>query len=250
MQLQDLVKGMRTTRLLYLEDSYVRTLESKVLRAEPEKKNNVYLILDETIFHPKSGGQPSDKGSISAPAFKVLVEKAMIVDDVIVHWGKIVEGKPEEAEAREEIDWPSRYLYMRRHTAGHLLDHCLKVVTGRSVETLSSWLGEPCYVGYRGEPPSMDLMTTAVKLGNELIERGADVRVETVSYDELVGVAPDAPNIYRLPLLETYRIVAIDGCTPIPCAGTHVRNISEIGRVVLNNVEKMDSQFKVYYDIQ
>lgn len=250
MRLQDLVKDLAKTRLLYLEDAYGKALSSKVLRVELEKKNKVYLVLDATIFHPKSGGQPSDKGLITGPAFRVSVEKAMSTDGVIVHWGESLEGKPEEAEVRVEVDWPMRHLFMRRHTAGHLLDHCLNAVTGKSVETFDSWLGEPCYVGYRGSPPPRDLVMAAVELGNAMVKRGASVRVETIPRSELVGIAPDAPNIYRLPALEAYRVVMIEGCSPIPCAGTHVKNIGEIGRIVLNNVEEADAQFKVYYDVQ
>lgn len=248
MRLEDLVKGVPRTRLLYLEDAYAKTLESKIVRVETEKRKCVYLILDKTIFHPKSGGQPSDSGFINAQTFKVQVKKAMTVDGVVVHWGEIIEGKPEETEAKGEIDWALRYLYMRRHTAGHLLDHCLNIVTARSVETDSSWLGDPCYISYRGDSPSVDLITTAVNLGNKMIERGADVKAETFSYKELIDMAPNAPNMYRLPILEAYRTVTIDGCNPIPCAGTHVKNIREINRIILNSVEKIDSHFKVYYD--
>jgi len=95
----------------------------------------------------------------------------------------------------------------------------------------------------------MDIMVGAVRLGNEMIEGGGRVGVEIVSREELIKRAPDAPNIYRLPPLDAYRIVTISGCDPIPCAGTHVGDIREIGRIVLNSIEKTDSQFKVYYDV-
>ena len=250
MRLQDLVKDLTKTRLLYLEDAYMKTTSARTLRVALEKRNKAYLVLDATIFHPKSGGQPSDKGFITSSTFRVSVEKAMGVDGAIVHWGEILEGKPMEEEVRVEFDWTARYLYMRRHTAGHLLDHCLNAVTGRSVETFDSWLRESCYVGYKGSPPSKDLVMATVELGNKMVERGASVRVESVSKAELAKTAPDAPNIYRLPVLEAYRVVTIEGCRPIPCGGTHVKNISEIGRIVLNNVEGGDAQFKVYYDVQ
>ncbi len=250
MRLQDLVKDLPKARLLYLEDAYLREARVKVLRVAFEKKNKAYLVLDATIFHPKSGGQPSDRGLITSPAFKVSVEKAMGADGSVVHFGEILEGKPAETEAQIGIDWPTRYLYMRRHTAGHLLDHCLSEVTGRPVETFDSWLGEPCYVGYRGSPPHRDVIAAAIKMENEMISRDAKVRIETVSRAELAKVAPDAPNIYRLPPLEAYRVVTIEGCKPIPCGGTHLKNIGEIEHIVLNNIEDENTQFKIYYDVQ
>lgn len=250
MKLQELVRGIHRTKLLYLDDSYMRTLESKIIRLKSEKKKNVYLIFEKTIFHPKSGGQPSDKGFINSRVFRVFAKKAMIVDGVIIHWGKMVEGEPEETTAIMEIDWPSRYLYMRRHTAGHLLDHCLNIITGTAVETFESWLGDPCYVGYKGYVLSMDMVMAAINLGNEMIKKGASVNAKIVPYNELIEFVPNAPNIYRLPLLKKYRIVTINGCNPIPCAGTHIKNINEVGCITLNNIENTNSKFKIYYDVQ
>jgi Ser-tRNA(Ala) deacylase AlaX len=55
--------------------------------------------------------------------------------------------------------------------------------------------------------------------------------------------------MYRLPHLEAYRIVTIQGCTPIPCAGTHLRNIQEIERVAISKIEQQDHNFRVYYEV-
>jgi len=62
--------------------------------------------------------------------------------------------------------------------------------------------------------------------------------------------APNAPNLQRLPMLEKYRIVTIEGCLPIPCAGTHLRNIREIGKTRLNAVEQLETDFRIYYDVE
>ncbi len=249
MRLQDLVAGLPKTRLLYMEDAYLKTASAKALRVEPEKKNKAYLVLDATIFHPKSGGQPSDKGTISGTDFKISIEKAMGVEGSIVHWGEVSEGKPAAVDVEVEIDWVARYLYMRRHTAGHMFDHCLNAVTGKMIETFDSWLGESCYVGYSGSSPSKELMAAAAEMANRMIKEGASVRTETITRDALNRIAPDAPNIYRLPPLEEYRVVTIEGCKPIPCGGTHVKNIREIGCFELNSVEASDTQFKVYYNV-
>ena len=139
---------------------------------------------------------------------------------------------------------------MKRHTAGHLLDHCLTFLTGKPVETTESWLENPCYVGYAGSPPSASCLESAEEMANEMISNDAAVNIESISYKGLLEIAPDAPNIYRLPVLETYRIVAIEGCNPIPCAGTHLKNISEIGRLTVEKIETQDSNFRVYYDVQ
>jgi len=250
MRLEELVKGIAGTELLYWGDAYLKAFEANIVRLEPDEKKHFYMILDRTIFHPKSGGQPSDRGVIQGNGFKIEVKKAMLAGSVVVHWGKLLEGSPNIGKVNGGIDWDWRYLLMRRHTAGHLLDHCLAVVTGKRVETTDSWLADECYVGYKGEPPSIEELKKIEETENKLIEQGAAVKIETVSYEELKERAPEAPNIYRLPTLESFRIVTIEGCEPIPCGGTHLKNISEIGRFILENAAKTSLGFNVYYDVQ
>jgi len=250
MRLEQLVRGIAETEMLYWGDAYLKVFEANLVRLEPDEKKHFYMIFDRTIFHPKSGGQPSDRGVVQGESFKIEVKKAMQVGSIIVHWGKLLEGSPNAGKVNGEIDWAWRYLLMRRHTAGHLLDHCLATVTGKRVETTDSWLGDECYVGYKGEPPSIEDLKKAEELENSLIERGAAVKIERVSYEELKERAPEAPNIYRLSRLESFRIVTIEGCESIPCGGTHLKNISEIRRFTLKNAVKTDLGFSVYYDVQ
>ncbi|MEM2904117.1 MAG: alanyl-tRNA editing protein [Candidatus Bathyarchaeia archaeon] len=241
---------MPSTRLLYWEDSYLRGFKGLILKAEPDEKRFYYLVLDRTAFHPKIGGQPSDRGVIQAPGFRLEVRKVMQVKDVLVHWGRAAEGGPPAGQVQGEIDWAWRYLLMRRHTAGHLLDHCLGVAVGRNMETLGSWLGEGCYVEYRGALPHTSLLREAEELERRMIAEGAEVTAELISKEELLKRAPEAPNIYRLPPLETYRIVTIRGCLPIPCSGTHLKNISEIGGFHIGTAKPVQEGFRVYYDVE
>lgn len=250
MKLSDVVRGMDTTELLYLKESYAKTLQGSLLRMEYDGKKNVYLVLDKTIFHPKGGGQPTDRGLIYNQNFKVKVKKAMYFRGVVVHAGKLLREGMTEDGVFSEIEWDRRYLYMRHHTAGHLLDHCLTVLTGRPVKTTDSWLEDPCYVGYRGKPPSTRQLEKTEEMANKMISKSLKVLIENVSYSELLELAPHAPNIYRLPALETYRIVTIEGCSPIPCAGTHLRNTREIGHLTIEKVESIDPGFRVYYSVK
>lgn len=248
MKLTEIIGDVPGTEFLYFDDAYTRVFNAKVLRAEPEK-GKAYLILKRTAFHPKSGGQPSDRGRIWGPSFSMEVRKAMLVKGVVIHWGKILEGEVSKEEVAGEIDWNLRYLYMRRHTGGHLLDHCITALTGTPVKTTDAWHGEPCYVGYEGTPPQVKTVKEAVNMANRYLTTGANVKIESISHKEMLRVSPDAPNIYRLPQLKTYRVVTIEGCNPIPCGGTHLKNIREIKGITLQRVEDRGSGFRVYYDI-
>ncbi len=237
------------TEIIYWQDSYAKTFQGNILRIEPDDKGHAYVILDKTIFHPKSGGQPSDKGKICGRDFELEVKKTMSIGGIVVHWGKVRNGEPKLGQIVGEINWDWRYLLMRRHTAAHLYDHCLASVTGERVETTDSWLGDECYVGYKGEMPLRDQLQEAEKMANLKIGIGAPVHVSAISHEQLIGSFPDAPNIFRLPRFDFYRIVEIENCKPIPCGGTHLHDISEIRKFTLKSAETSNLGFRVYCDV-
>lgn len=249
MNLKEVVSGFQKTDPLYLSDSYRRSAESELIRLVPDQKQEFYLVTDRTIFHPKGGGQPADEGLLRGSDFAVQVKKVFLVDDKIVHWGKCISGEPSVGEVTMEIDWDKRYLYMRRHTACHLFDHCLEVSMKRPIEPLDSWLGEPCYVAYKGDMPSKDIVISAEGLENSLIRKGGNVRTKLVTHQEFGSVTP-APNRYRLPGIVMLRVVLIEEFSPIPCGGTHVNDIKELGGFQVEKLEKVESGFRIYFTIQ
>ncbi len=244
-----IAEGLPSTIPVYWKDSYLTSCDSKILRVAPDEKKYWYVVLDQTIFHPKGGGQPSDKGVLEGNGFELEVKKAMLAGAVIVHWGKMVEGRPVPGPVKAQIDWDWRYLMMRRHSAGHLMDHCLAQVVGSQVETSDSWLGDPCYVAYKGEPIPPAKLAEVENVENEVIAQGAPVSTREITAEELKRDHPDSPNIARLPSLQRVRMVTIQGCRPIACGGTHLTNVSEAKGVRIGRVERAQEGFRVYYDV-
>lgn len=249
MKLESLARDMPATQLLYLGDSYLKETSCKILRVEPDDRKSAYVVVDKSIFHPKSGGQPSDRGRILADATVFDVKKVMIVGGVLIHWGRYIHGTPQVGPAQLEVDWNLRYKYMRRHTAAHLFDHCLATVLGRRVETTDSWVGDESYIGYCGEAPAIGQLEEAATMENELIAKGAKVNSQLMTREDVLLYAPDAPNLARLPMGTTLRVVTIEGCHGIPCGGTHVKDIQEIGHFTLKTTESLDKGFRVQFDI-
>jgi alanyl-tRNA synthetase len=224
--------------------------QAKILKVVPEKHTHAYLILDQTIFHPKGGGQPSDRGTIHSPEYELQVKKALYHNGVVVHWGRLVRGTPIEGESTCELDWTFRYLVMRRHTAAHLLDHCLAETTGARVQTTDSWLDEPCYVGYAGNAPSPQALRKAEVLANALISHGGVVRVAFMTPDEAKELLQNAPNYERLPDLSEIRTVTIQGCQAIPCGGTHVANLTEIRGIHVERAEQLQANsYRLHFSV-
>lgn len=243
--------GVDRTHLAYLKEMERSRDEVNIVKVIPEKRTHAYFILDRTIFHPKGGGQPSDRGFIRSNNFEVEVKKAIYHRGVVAHWVKILNGNPATGRASCELDWPFRYMVMRNHTAAHLLDHCLATETSTRVATTDSWVGEPSYVGYRGIAPDESARQRIEDLANKMILLGANVSIAFFTPEEGKLLLQDAPNFERLPELQEVRTVTIAGCKPIPCGGTHVADISKIGKLKVLQVEKIpDGNFRLHFSVQ
>jgi len=241
------VQQIPPTTRVYVEDSYLQSTSADVVSVVVEK-NTAYLALNSTIFHPRAGGQPSDRGTIQGPSFRVEVKRAMLQNGVVVHYGKL-DGKPEVGPVKCNIDWPYRFLMMRRHTAAHLLDYCLATATGLRIETTDSWLGDDPYVGYGGTAPTGLNLAQVQELGNGFIQRGVNVEIMTLDRSTAEKLIANAPNLSRLPKTEKLRIVTIEGQLPIPCGGTHVRNLSEIGALEVHRTEPAQTGFRLHFEV-
>lgn len=250
MNLDEVSKGHVSTELTYLHEMTLRSQQANIVKLVPDKGGHVYLLLDKTIFHPKGGGQPSDIGTISGFEFQLTIKKAIDHQGVIIHWAKIVNGIPKPAKVTCTLDWTHRYSTMKRHTAAHLLDHCLGAFSNTHVVTTDSWLGDPCYVGYRGKAPSQETLKDIESLANQKISSGGRVSIEFMSKEDAGPLLSQAPNFERLPDLEEIRLVILTGCAPIPCGGTHVSDLKELDHLSLRSVEELpDEAFRVYFHV-
>jgi len=242
--------GQPRTKLLYLREMNTRAGQANVLKVVREKQTHAYLVLDNTLFHPKGGGQPSDKGTIHSAGYEVTVKKAIFHKGVVIHWVKLVRGSPVEGEASCELDWDYRYLLMRRHTAAHLLDHCLAQSTGARVQTVDSWLDDPCYVGYAGIVPSSEALRRTEVQANKMIQEGGSVRINFLTPEEAGLSLQKAPNFERLPDLPEVRTVTIEGCEAIPCGGTHVGNLAELGGLNVIRAEQLPTgSYRLHFSV-
>lgn len=238
------------TEKLYLWDSYLREVVARVTGVEESRGRRAYVLLDRTIFHPLFGGQPSDTGVIAAAGRVFEVKKAIVRGDEVLHYG-VFAGKY-SFEVGEEVvaklDWGHRYLVMRLHTAGHILDYAVARVHGRLVETLSAFHGPPrAYLEYMlEEEPRVDEIAAEA---NRIVAENRPVLVTYVEASKLGEVVYNAPNLSRVPAVEKLRIVEIKGVNAMPCTGTHVKSTAEVGPITVDSVEKTERGWKIYYSV-
>ena len=103
--------------MLFIENSYLKEFVSQVQKVE-----NNSIVLEQTAFYAKSGGQPGDVGKIT------LNEKEINIIDTIYDQEKYILHICENSNdlkvgenIKGEVNWEIRYKHMRMHSALHLL---------------------------------------------------------------------------------------------------------------------------------
>ncbi len=222
--------GMPTKRLYYL-DQYIKSFESRV-EAVSEEGDLMGVVLEETAFYPRGGGQPSDTGTLAGGSWKLRVES---VEErgggEIVHLGR-ADGRPSEGDpVRGTLDWDRRYRLMRMHTAAHILMASVSRVFGRVVDVVGSGLSVERGRMDFAERIRANHVPDIEAAANKIIASDVEVRAAffpregareiLAKYGRNLG-APQAG-------METVRIVEISGVDADPCGGTHVSRTSEVG---------------------
>lgn len=226
------------TSLLYLQDTY-RFEFSWIITETWENEHGKYIILDQTIFYPQWGGQPSDTGMISSES-GIFEVKMVRMDEhgVVYHYGEYLTGKFEVDESVSlKIDTDRRLLNARNHSAWHLIDIAMRNIwlvymTPTKWYHFSDWP----YIEYSGslkEP----IEWIIPKLQNELdklIDRDIKMIIE---YDTQV----------KSPEVKTPRYAHFEGYEWCGCGGTHVRSSGEIEKVLIRKVKMKDGNIRVSY---
>jgi len=224
-----------TTDCLFREDSYLKNCDAKVVAIEA----NGGIVLDRTVFYAASGGQPADRGTLTAPSGAAIAVANVVFTDpgktTIAHIP--APGAPGVAvgdTVTAAIDWSVRHARMRMHTALHLLSAILPYpVTGGSVGEAESRLDFDIPEG------GLDKDAITAKLA-EMIATGAAVSSRWISDAELEANPGLVKTMSVKPPMGTgrVRLIEIAGLDLQPCGGTHVRSTTEIGAVRVTQVEK------------
>ena len=218
---------------LFRQDAYAREVRARVLEAAPGR-----IVLDVALFYVQSGGQPGDKGELilGSGATIPIVDTVYDVDrKTILHVpaeGSSLPSPGDEVTAR--LDWTTRYQRMRAHTALHLLSVALSYpVTGGAVGDAEGRL----------DFDSGDVVFDKADIErriNELVAIDAEVRTRWITDAELEANPALVKTMKVKPPMGTgrVRLVEIDGLDLQPCGGTHVARLSEVGAIVVTNIEK------------
>ena len=177
------------------------------------------VVLDQTCFYPRGGGQAADIGEIEGLRV-VDVEKDDASDivhvfggDVPIKTGDVVHGR---------IDWTRRYRIMRLHSAAHIVYYVMPQVFGEGCKPASSGLLDD-------QKERADYLFSE-KLDREKLKKAEEEANRIISEGRTITTWTENNGESRFWKMDPFPIMA--------CAGTHVRNSREIGKIRVERGKK------------
>jgi misacylated tRNA(Ala) deacylase len=235
------------TKQLYLCDSYKREFKGKI-----QKLKENQLVLDQTLFHPLTGGVANDTGYLEITGDKYKVLRVIINRETkeITHLLDETASLHHSSSVRGVIDWARRYRLMRLHTAAHLVaaimykDHGA-LITGGQVNL------DKAKLDFNLPKTDRKVFEETVHKANEKVNLGVPLKIYFVSRKEalkitgIVKLAKRAP-----PQVKKLRIVEIPGIDLQADGGPHVNNTREIRKISLIKIEnKGRNQRRIYFTV-
>lgn len=233
----------------YFQDTYQFSNQATITMAEQDELGH-YLVLDQAIFYPQGGGQPADKGIITADNKTITVNQVKAFNEEVRHYtdqncealiGKI---------ATCEIDGVLRLQHARLHSGGHLISNVV----------------EKLYPGWRAIKGHHFPGQSYVKF-NPTNKHIANIDIQMISQALLQAIANDnrieifeiraekladyCPNLqYSIPNNDIIRIVGIDQFPYQPCGGTHIKSLHELQGLQIIAYKIKKNILKIKYKIE
>ena len=227
---------------LYLEDPYQRAFEAQVVGCA-----DGWCALSRTAFYPGGGGQPADRGRLTAGGEALSVD--LVREDAAGEiWHHVGRELATGSSVTGELDWPWRHALMRAHALMHVVNTVARdrlggVITGVQLGADRSRIDFKLAGFTRDQLPELEAGV------NEVLARGLTVTSSTVSEEEFRR----RPELVRTldvkpPVIDgRVRVVEIAGFDAQACGGTHVHDTSEVGRARIVKFDNKGKENKRFY---
>lgn len=219
------------TDILYMpsiDSCYETTFNAEIVAI-----NGPQITLNRTLFYPLGGGQNWDTGTLSSNTGKYSVEEVRGRGE-IMHFIDEDHGLEIGEKITGEIDWQRRYSHMKMHTAQHIISGVVYELfdgartVGNQIDVSKS------RIDFNPIKFDNEMIELTFSKAQELIDAELAVTCQVMTREEINSIMPpERTNMGLLPKsVKQLRVVKIgDNIDLCPCAGTHVRNIGEIGKL-------------------
>ena len=225
------VKGCGTT------DERLQTLA-----ADSATDAQQFIVLDQTPFYAKSGGQESDAGKIVGPNGEFEIEELIKTGDMIVHMGKVTSGTIAEGDAVEALVEETRRTGLcRAHTATHILHHALQNHVGTHAQQRGSRVeaDELRFDFANDTSVPAEKLALIEQQSNDNVALGSAVQANTVSLDQ--AKTAGAMMLFGEKYPDPVRMVSVGDYSKELCGGTHVANTATIETIEIVSEESVSA---------
>ena len=229
------------TEALYLSDSKKLTSDATILTI-----GDNYLILDQTVFYPQGGGQPSDKGIIQSKHASLNVKSVEYNGGEIKHIG-IIKGTFKVGDkVRLEVDEKLRIRHTQWHTAGHLLDLVVRQLNPKLIPIRGMHgIGKKFYIEYEGiHQLDLELISREI---DKLVSLPPAIKTHFVTLEELKQVANWLPK--NLPSSKKLRVLSIGDSYHIPDGGTQLTSKDQVWKITITQLEHTEKSTIINYQV-
>lgn len=208
------------TKRLYDLDSHQKEAQSLVLSCTPAGEQ-FDVVLDQTVFFPEGGGQPSDTGTLGGANVLHVREEG----GAIYH--RVDRALAVGASVTGVIDWTRRFDLMQQHTGEHLLSFSFYDLFQ------ASNVGFHLALDYAtidfDKPVTREQIQEAELLANRFVWK--NLAVQTTFYESEAQVAALPLRKQAEGLKPPIRIVHVEGADMCTCCAPHCYSTGEIGSV-------------------
>ena len=187
------------------------------------------VVLSETPFYARSGGQESDFGTLKNDHCEFQVTEMEKTGDLFIHIGSVVSGKLSVGdEVTAAVDLDRRSAICRAHSATHILHYALQQHLGEHATQRGSRVDDDkLRFDFANQGAVSGEQLSAIEtMTLEKIKAGVDVKWETVSLED--AKAAGAMMLFGEKYPDPVRMVSIGEFSKELCGGTHLNNSAEV----------------------
>lgn len=220
------------TEKLFWIHPYKTQFEAKVIKITESG-----VILDKTLFYPRSGNQANDIGHV------ILNEEKFEIKEVISEGGEIIHELPHKElkkfnigdRIKGKIDWENRYGLMKAHTSQHILSALIKNKYG--IDTSRAFIEkEEILIQLEKEIDKKHLEDVL----NEFLSICTieNLEINSKVYSDIETQKLGSKLRGRIMDNDQIRVIEIEKLDFNCCGGTHVKNSTEIGPILIIDFKK------------
>ncbi|RMF29059.1 MAG: alanine--tRNA ligase [Candidatus Nitrosothermus koennekii] len=229
----NMIQELEPTRLLYYEDEELFEFDAEIL----DILDNKYVILDQTAFYARGGGQEPDHGYINNSFVKDVTKQG----DVVLHEVDTINGLKKGMTVRCKVDEGRRRTITRHHTATHIINSAAR-------NALGSWVWQ--HSAFKDiDYARLDITHHSSLTRDDIIkieELANKVTLANVPIEIEILDRNDAEQRYGFRIYQggyvpsrKVRIVKVKDWDIEACAGTHCKRTGEIGMIKIIKAERV-----------